>query len=283
MDFNRPEAKRQARASMRNVKPNPLLVALIFIIATTGVSELVSFLLNTSQFDFYIDFINYVDAGYDPLEVMKYLITAIPTTGLLSTVTSLFLTIYTTVMAAGYTSYALRLARHESPSYRNLLDGFHMVGRVILMNILQWVFIFLWTLVAVIPGVIVLVIGLVMDSGLVVGVAVLLYLAGIIFSVTVSFRYRLSIYFLIDNPEMGALEAITNSKNTMQGRKLSLFVLDLSFLGWNLLVLCTLGILSIWVIPYAYATEANFYDIAVHARYSAPSVQQPPFEQFPNG
>lgn len=276
MDFNRPEAKRQARASMRGIKPSPLLVALIFIIATTGISELVSFLLNTSQFDLYMDFINYVDAGYDPIEVMEYLITAIPTTGLLSTVTSLFLTIYTTVMGAGYTSYALRLARHENPSYRNLLDGFHMVGRVILMNILQWVFIFLWTFVAIIPGIIVLVVGLVMDSPLVVGLAVVLYLAGIIFSFTVSYRYRLSIYFLLDNPEMGAHEAITSSKNTMAGRKRSLFTLDVSFFGWLLLSLCTFGILSIWLLPYMYTAEAIFYDIAVHGRYSAPEMQQPP-------
>ena len=45
----------------------------------------------------------------------------------------------------------------------------------------------------------------------------------------------------------------------MKGYKMDLFLLELSFIGWWLLVLVTLGIASLWVIPYIKVTEANFY------------------------
>ena len=272
MEFNRYEAKMRARASMRGAKPHVMLVALVFLLLTTGVDQLVSLILNNSQLGFYANFFSYVNAGYDPMEVLEYLLIALPTTGLLATVISLLITVYTTVMVMGYTSYSLRLARHEGPSYRNLFDGFHLFGRVILMNILQYIFIFLWTFLAIIPGIIVFVVGFVVDSVIVVTIAVLLYLAGILFSICVTYRYRLAVYFLIDNLDMGALRSITESKHAMNGRKGSLFLLDLSFLGWCILSLFTFGILSLWLVPYIYTTEANFYDIAVHGRYSAPDV-----------
>lgn len=47
-----------------------------------------------------------------------------------------------------------------------------------------------------------------------------------------SYRYRLAYYLLLDDPDMGSLEAISRSKQAMRGWKGSLFVLDLSFLGW---------------------------------------------------
>ena len=58
---------------------------------------------------------------------------------------------------------------------------------------------------------------------------------------------------------MGALEALTNSKQAMDGHTLELFAQDLSFLGWALLTPFTLGILLLWLAPYAGTADANFY------------------------
>ena len=66
-------------------------------------------------------------------------------------------------------------------------------------------------------------------------------------------------YILLDKPELSANEAITDSRMMMKGHKWELFLLDLSFIGWILLSLLTLGILFIYVIPYMQAARAEFY------------------------
>ncbi len=74
-----------------------------------------------------------------------------------------------------------------------------------------------------------------------------------------AYSYRLAIYIKAENKEMGALEAIRKSKEIMHGHKLEWFVLDLSFIGWALLVAVTFGIAAIWVTPYMDVTYANAY------------------------
>lgn len=67
-------------------------------------------------------------------------------------------------------------------------------------------------------------------------------------------------YILVDNPELSALEAIRQSKEIMRGHKGRLFYLWLSFLGWFLLGLITMGIGFLYVAPYYEAAKANFYE-----------------------
>ncbi len=74
------------------------------------------------------------------------------------------------------------------------------------------------------------------------------------------YSYRMVPYVLADNPEMSALEAITESRRLMNGSKFRTFLLDLSFIGWILLELITCGIVGVfWVNPYLYSTEAQLY------------------------
>lgn len=75
-----------------------------------------------------------------------------------------------------------------------------------------------------------------------------------------AFSYSMAMYILAENPEIGALEAINRSKAMMNGHKMELFVLELSFIGWHLLGAITFGIAYVWVIPYISATTANFYN-----------------------
>ncbi len=69
-------------------------------------------------------------------------------------------------------------------------------------------------------------------------------------------------YLLLDHPEMSRQEIFAESKRMMMGNKWDVFVLDLSFIGWNLLGACTFGILTIlYVNPYQYYTEAELYHV----------------------
>lgn len=91
------------------------------------------------------------------------------------------------------------------------------------------VFIFLWTLLLIIPGII------------------------------KSYAYRMVPYILADNPNIGAQEAIALSNEMTKGHKFDMFVLDLSFIGWYLLGAIALGVGVLFVMPYENATNAELY------------------------
>ena len=75
-----------------------------------------------------------------------------------------------------------------------------------------------------------------------------------------AYEYRMIPYLLADDPTMTKEQAFAISKEMMTGNKWKAFVLDLSFLGWHILSLFTLGILEVfWVSPYEYATDAALY------------------------
>ena len=102
--------------------------------------------------------------------------------------------------------------------------------KVMFFNVL---FTYLWTLLGIIPGVI------------------------------KSYSYSQAMFIIAENPEMGALAAITRSRMMMRGRKFDYFVLcQLSFYPWFLLLPFTLGILAIWLVPYVQLTCINFYNHA---------------------
>ena len=67
-------------------------------------------------------------------------------------------------------------------------------------------------------------------------------------------------YLLADNPQIGAVEVLKKSAEMMKGYKGKLFCLDLSFIGWYLLGIVTLGIAFIWVGPYIKTANTIFYE-----------------------
>lgn len=75
------------------------------------------------------------------------------------------------------------------------------------------------------------------------------------------YEYKMIPYLLTENPEMTRKEAFAESKRLMKGNKWKAFVLDLSFIGWDILSLCTCGILGIFYVnPYKNAAEAALYE-----------------------
>ncbi len=103
-----------------------------------------------------------------------------------------------------------------------------------------------------------------------------------------SYEYQMIPYLLADNPQMTKEQAFEESKCMMQGQKWKAFVLDLSFIGWNILSALTLGILGIFYVqPYMDATHAALYEAL---RYGMPYNNAQygfyngmPQQQAPNG
>lgn len=124
----------------------------------------------------------------------------------------------------------LKLTQHMTPDIAELFAHFNKFWAAFKVLFLTGLFSFLWSLLLVIPGIV------------------------------KAYSYSMAMYILAENPEMGALEAIDRSKAMMDGHKMELFVLNLSFIGWYLLCAVTFGIASVWVVPYVSAATANFYN-----------------------
>jgi len=103
-------------------------------------------------------------------------------------------------------------------------------GRIMTTYLLLYVYIILWTLLLIVPGIIKL------------------------------FSYSMTPYILKDHPELNNNGAIEKSMRMMQGHKMDLFLLELSFIGWFILSLMTLGIGFIFLIPYVNTALAHFYE-----------------------
>ncbi|HAE0521168.1 MULTISPECIES: DUF975 family protein [unclassified Exiguobacterium] len=133
-------------------------------------------------------------------------------------------------VGVGWTWIAMSIARGEETKVTDLFEPYGMFLKVVGLAIVQFIFIALWTLLLIIPGII------------------------------KSFSYLLTFYILRDEPSIGILEAITRSRQLMDGHKMEAFLLFLSFIGWALLVIVTLGLAVLWVGPYFSVTLAKFYD-----------------------
>lgn len=136
-------------------------------------------------------------------------------------------------LTLGITMLYLNIVRNNDVSVKTMFAGFKKFGKAVVAWLLQAIYIFFWSLLFVIPGII------------------------------KSYSYSMTYYILADNPEMGANEAITRSRELMNGNKWRLFCLHFSFIGWVLLSMLTFGILFLWVKPYMNAADAAFYNSLV--------------------
>ena len=125
--------------------------------------------------------------------------------GILSTFVTILTSLMALVLNAGFVLYCMAVRRGERAEFLTIFDGFSFVGKIIALNIITFVFVFLWSMLFVIPGVI------------------------------ASYRYRFALLNLYENPEISVMEAMALSKRQTFGYKWQLFTLDLSYLGWSLL------------------------------------------------
>lgn len=109
------------------------------------------------------------------------------------------------ILYAGFVLYCMTVRKGERAEYATLFDGFSMAGKVICLSILIYAFVFLWSMLFVIPGII------------------------------AAYRYRFALYNLYENPEISPLEALNMSKRQTLGYKYQLFLFDISYIGWVML------------------------------------------------
>ncbi|MDD7247204.1 MAG: DUF975 family protein [Prevotellaceae bacterium] len=130
----------------------------------------------------------------------------------------------------GYGVLWLALARNENVDYGMLFDGFKDYLRIFLTLLLVQIYTILWMLLLIIPGLV------------------------------KCYSYSMTSFILKDNPEMKYDAAINESMRMMQGHKMKLFLLDLSFIGWFFLSILTLGIGFLFLQPYMSTAHAHFYE-----------------------
>lgn len=142
---------------------------------------------------------------------------------------ALVITIIGGMVMLGYRQYCVKLCLGVDEGINELFVHKNQILKAFALNLVMGLMIALWTLLFIIPGII------------------------------ATYRYAMASYIMAENPDIGIMEAIEESKYLMDGHKGDLFWLHLSFLGWGFLCVFTLGIGTLWLNPYMNVTEAEFY------------------------
>ena len=129
----------------------------------------------------------------------------------------------------GYCRFLLKMQDGEDAQVGDLFSRFDRFGDGFCLELLTSLYIMLWSLLFIIPGLV------------------------------KAYAYAMAPFILEENPNMTPSEAIKASRELMDGHKFDLFCLHWSFFGWALLSVLTLGIGSLWLNPYMNAATAAFY------------------------
>jgi len=133
------------------------------------------------------------------------------------------------VVKLGYARFHLNLVDCSEASVGQLFGYFSYWKNAVVANLLRSIYTLLWTLLLIIPG------------------------------IMANYSYSMTDYILAESPDMTAQEAITRSKEMMQGNRWRLFCLQISFIGWHILSGLTFGIGELWLRPYTETAKAAFY------------------------
>ena len=135
------------------------------------------------------------------------------------------------VIEVGYYKFNLDLVdRRNEAEIGTMFGYFNFWKTTAAARLLQTLYIVLWSLLFIIPG------------------------------IMAAYSYSMTGYILAENPDMTADEAIARSKQMMDGNRWRLFCLQISFIGWSILSsLLTFGIGELWLTPYRQAAGAAFY------------------------
>ena len=133
-------------------------------------------------------------------------------------------------LALGVSIFSLHIARNMEARFEQIFDGFRNFKTSFIAYLLSILFIFLWSLLLIIPGII------------------------------AALSYAMTFFIIADDEFIEPMAAIDKSKKMMVGHKWQLFLLFLRFFGLALLCILTLGIGFLWLIPYVHITVAKFYD-----------------------
>ena len=132
----------------------------------------------------------------------------------------------------GLAYYMVKFINDKKPVFKDLFYFTKDYARTLVVGLLTSIFILLWALLLIIPGII------------------------------KAIAYSLVTLILADDKykDLSYMEVLKKSEELMKGHKMDFFVLQLSFIGWHLLAILTLGILEIWIIPYQTTATYKFLD-----------------------
>lgn len=129
----------------------------------------------------------------------------------------------------GYCQFNMDIVGYREPQLGTIFSKFNIFGQAFLLELLTSLIVFLGFLLLIIPGII------------------------------AAYCFAMAPYIMAENPDISATEALSRSIKMMNGHKLDLFFLHLSFIGWAILCIFTCGIGFLWLYPYFCASEAAFY------------------------
>ena len=145
----------------------------------------------------------------------------------------------------GYAKFLLKQYDRKELQFSDLFSQFERFGTGFAQKFLRTLYTCLWALLLVIPGT---------AKGL---------------------SYAMTPFILEEHPEMTASEAIKASMKLMDGHKMDLFILGLTFIGWEILACLTMGIGFLFLNPYMNAAYAAFYRNISGQRQEARSYAPP--------
>ena len=197
------------------------------------------------SFNFKVDLENYF--SYSDIEsflysdTFRHLIPLFIAAAVIAAIWSLVWLVIGGAVSLGYALFNLNLVDGQPPRFDDLFSQFYRLWAGFCLQLLTSLFIFLWSLLFIIPGIV------------------------------AAYSYAMAPYILAENPDMTVREAIAASKEMMRGSRWRLFCLGFSFIGWSMLCILTLGIGNLWLRPYREAAQAAFYrDLSGTRRPSAP-------------
>ena len=169
-------------------------------------------------------------------------------------------------MNYGSAKFFLYAQRGKKVDIDMIGDGFTSYGKTFLTGLLLVVFMFLWSLVIIVPQIIsaVCLAWIRMDMAQTIVPSILALVCAAIMAIMCwlpivkSLSYSMTFYVMVDF-NLSDRKAISKSVELMKGYKAKLFRLGLSFFGWYLLSSLTFGIGAIFLAPYVEATVAEFY------------------------
>ncbi|MCI8327632.1 MAG: DUF975 family protein [Lachnospiraceae bacterium] len=170
----------------------------------------------------------------------------------------LIISFISTILSCGVIRFHVRLAKEENRQFSDIFAGFKNYPQKIIG---AYLLLYARIVLVLLPGCVLSVTALSTSvfTAPLIGLSLILLIAGIIWGIKISLQYALIFYLFMDNPEMSVQRLFSESKELMNGNKLRLLYLSLSFIGMYLLGLLSFGIGLLWVTPYVNQTYAQFY------------------------
>ena len=194
------------------------LIASAFGVVSSGGGN-VSFNFNSNEG------VTYPDLG----EIIQTLLPVLIVILLFGLASAVVFSMVASVISVGYAKFNLDLIDKKEINIKTLFIYFPQIIRTFVTSLLVSIYVLLWTLLFIIPGII------------------------------ASYSYAMVPYILAENPSLKASEVLTESRRMMKGNRWRLFCLEISFIGWMILCIFTLGIGNLFLNPYMSAARADFY------------------------